>query len=280
MDNLRMTRRVAPIERWTTCGRSVWGTGVCRERPGACYGRYCTARRGPAQALARRRTISAYRDGEKIVVLLPARTTKADERQLVAEMVSMVTRREQRRQLRGARSGDSALMARAADLSRNYLGGHAQPASVRWVRNMSHRWGSCTPADRTIRLSHRLQSMPSWVIDYVLIHELSHLLESGHGPRFWAWVDRYPRTERARGYLEGLASAAQLPDWSSCEPPETSGLDSAVSDAAVSDSAVSDAADVSEEDAEGSVSEGGVSEEGVSEEGVSEAAVSDFGALF
>ncbi|HEY2044265.1 MAG TPA: M48 family metallopeptidase [Jatrophihabitans sp.] len=211
----------------------------------------------------RRRTISAYRDGEKIVVLLPARTTKADEAQLVAEMVEMVTRREQRRQLRGARSGDSALMARAADLSRNYLDGHAQPASVRWVRNMSHRWGSCTPADRTIRLSHRLQSMPSWVIDYVLIHELSHLLESGHGPRFWAWVDRYPRTERARGYLEGLASAAQLPDWSSCEPPEASGLDSAVSDAA----------DVSDADA-------ALSEEGVSEEGVSEAAVSDFGALF
>ena len=67
------------------------------------------------------------------------------------------------------------------------------PASVRWVTNQGSRWGSCTPADRTIRLSTRLQGMPSWVVDYVLVHELAHLLEAGHGPAFWELVDRYPR---------------------------------------------------------------------------------------
>ncbi len=63
---------------------------------------------------------------------------------------------------------------------------------MRWVTNMHHRWGSCTITDRTIRLSHRLQSMPSWVIDYVLVHELCHLLEPGHDRAFWAWAERYP----------------------------------------------------------------------------------------
>jgi predicted metal-dependent hydrolase len=52
--------------------------------------------------------------------------------------------------------------------------------------------------------------MPSWVVDYVLVHELAHLLVAGHGPRFWAHVENYPRSERARGYLEGVAAAAGL----------------------------------------------------------------------
>ncbi len=81
---------------------------------------------------------------------------------------------------------------------------------MRWVDNQKSRWGSCTPGDRTIRLSARLQGMPQWVVDYVLIHELAHLLESGHDARFWAWVDNYPRAERARGYLEGWSAAAQV----------------------------------------------------------------------
>ena len=85
--------------------------------------------------------------------------------------------------------------------------------SVRWVQNQKQRWGSCTPGDRTIRLSVRLQGMPGWVIDYVLVHELSHLIEPGHDAAFWGWVDRYPQAERAKGYLIGWSAAARL------EPP-------------------------------------------------------------
>ena len=70
-------------------------------------------------------------------------------------------------------------MARAAALSAAHLDGLAVPASVRWVDNQHRRWGSCTPADRSIRLSSRLRSMPEYVVDYVLVHELVHLLEPG-----------------------------------------------------------------------------------------------------
>jgi predicted metal-dependent hydrolase len=165
----------------------------------------------------RRRTISAYRDGEKIIVLLPARLPKADEQRLIQEMVDRVTQRETRLAQRGPRASDTALIERSRQLSREHLQSRARPASVRWVTNMDHRWGSCTTTDGTIRLSHRLQSMPNWVIDYVLVHELAHLLVPGHGPDFWAWVNRYPQTERARGFLEGVALAVQLPGLSSCE---------------------------------------------------------------
>ena len=153
----------------------------------------------------RRRTVSAYRDGDRTVVMIPARMTRAEERHWVALMVERLAKQDRRR-----RPGDDELLTRARELSRRYLGGRASPASVRWVTNQGSRWGSCTPADRSIRLSTRLQGMPGWVVDYVLVHELAHLLVTGHGPRFWAEVDHYPRSERARGYLEGVAAASGL----------------------------------------------------------------------
>jgi predicted metal-dependent hydrolase len=154
----------------------------------------------------RRRTVSAYLDGGRIVVLIPSRFTKAEEAQWVREMVDRLDSGARRRR----DGGDATLVRRAAELSTSYLGGRAQPVSVRWVGTMRTRWASCTPADGTIRLSERLRDMPHWVRDYVLVHELAHLLVPGHGPDFWALVQRYPRTERARGYLDGVSAAAQL----------------------------------------------------------------------
>lgn len=154
----------------------------------------------------RRRTVAAYREGDRVVVLVPARISRAEEREWVSLMLERLAKQNARR-----RPTDDGLQQRAMELSRRHLEGRAAPASVRWVANQGSRWGSCTVSDRTIRLSKRLQGMPSWVIDYVLVHELAHLLVPGHGPEFWLWVDRFPRTERARGYLEGVSAAAGLP---------------------------------------------------------------------
>jgi predicted metal-dependent hydrolase len=156
----------------------------------------------------RRRTVSAYRDGERVVVLIPAQFSRAEEREWVDRMLERLNQRE-----RKVRRTDGDLAERAARLAGRYLPDHptaATPASVRWVRNQNGRWGSCTPADRTIRISHRVQQMPDWVIDYVLLHELAHLVVPSHGTDFWALVARYPKAERARGYLEGVSAAAGL----------------------------------------------------------------------
>jgi predicted metal-dependent hydrolase len=154
----------------------------------------------------RRRTISAYRSGSRIIVQVPARLTRAEEAQWVDRMVRRVLAGE-RRLLRS----DDELMTRAAELSARFLDGRAEPAAVRWVDNQGQRWGSCTPVDRTIRLSRRMVGMPDYVVDYVLLHELAHLLEPGHGPAFWALLDGYDKLERARGFLEGVTAAANLP---------------------------------------------------------------------
>jgi hypothetical protein len=153
----------------------------------------------------RLRTVTAYREGGRTVVLIPARFTSAQEHEWVTRMLARLSAQDRRR-----RPGDADLAARAVELSRRHLGGLAQPASVAWAGNQNTRWGSCTPADRSIRLSTRLQGMPSWVIDYVLLHELAHLIEQGHGPAFWRLLESYPRTERARGFLEGFAAARRI----------------------------------------------------------------------
>ncbi|MDT9680799.1 M48 family metallopeptidase [Streptomyces sp. TRM76323] len=175
------------------------------------------AERAPAvevrRSSRRRRTVSAHREGDRVVVLIPARMSQAEERRWVDTMLDKLAAQESRR-----RPGDSELAERAERLSAQYLGGRARPASVRWVTNQNTRWGSCTPAEGSIRLSHRLQGMPEYVVDYVLLHELAHLLVPGHGPRFWRLLEPYPRTERARGYLEGVVAAGRLP-----HPPRPSG---------------------------------------------------------
>ncbi len=155
----------------------------------------------------RRRMVSAYREGDTVVVLLPARMTKGEEKHWVAEMLSRLQRSETRRKS-PARTSDEALMARCAELSARHLDALADPVSVRWVPPMRTRWASCTPSEGTIRVSERLRDVPPWVLDYVLVHELAHLLVPGHGKDFWEWVHRYPKTERAMGYLEGLSAAA------------------------------------------------------------------------
>ncbi len=154
----------------------------------------------------RRRTVTAYREKGRTIVLIPAAFSPAEERRWVAQMVAKLQTREERR--RRSLGGDDELRARARARSTAHLKGLAEPASVRWVDTQNRRGGSCTPADRSIRLSSRLRSMPEYVVDYVLVHELVHLLEPGHDERFWALVAHYPRAERARGFLEGVELAA------------------------------------------------------------------------
>lgn len=152
----------------------------------------------------RRRTVSAHREGNRVVVLVPARLSAADERRWVQRMVERLAGSEARR-----RPSDDELMARATALSARWLGGRAVPSSVRWSSAQQHRWGSCTPADGSVRISERAKGLPAWVLDYVVIHELAHLLVASHGPDFWAQVAFYPRAERARGFLEGYDTAVR-----------------------------------------------------------------------
>jgi predicted metal-dependent hydrolase len=139
----------------------------------------------------RRKTISARQVGGVLRVSIPATMTRAEEEHWVGEMVRRMERR--------SHAGEVDLARRVAVLAPRY--GLPLPASIRWVGNQVARWGSCSTQDRTIRISDRLAGYPLWVLDYVLVHELAHLLEPSHNARFAELVGRYPKAERAIGYL-------------------------------------------------------------------------------
>lgn len=144
----------------------------------------------------RRKTVSAQVVDGVVRISVPDNLPPEEE----ARHVEALRRRMERRQ--AAELVD--LEARAATLASRY--GLGRPASIRWVGNQELRWGSCTPGDRTIRISTRLAGEPAWVLDYVIVHELAHLTVPGHGPAFERLVGRYPRAERARGFLEARST--------------------------------------------------------------------------
>ena len=86
-------------------------------------------------------------------------------------------------------------------LNQQYFDNLLHWESIRWVANQNRRHGSCNTDRGTIRISHRIAEMPRFVQDYVIVHELAHVIEPNHSQRFWDLVCQYPRAERARGYL-------------------------------------------------------------------------------
>jgi predicted metal-dependent hydrolase len=148
----------------------------------------------------RRKTVQAWEVGDVLRVAIPALMSVAEEERWVREMVRRFERRRS--------TGQIDLRTRVAALARRYELPH--PRSVEWSERQRSLWGSCTPDDRSIRLSIELTHEPGWVLDYVIVHELAHLVHGNHGPDFWALVGRYPRAERARGWLmaKGMGEAS------------------------------------------------------------------------
>ncbi|CAB5110779.1 unannotated protein [freshwater metagenome] len=150
----------------------------------------------------RKKNISAYRAGGRIVVSIPARMSRADERALVPEMVAKI-----RAQEAAITMSESALADRIDQLLQEFAPEITlRPSDVSW-RAMRERWGSCTSVDRTIRISDRLKGAPANALDYVLFHEAIHLEISDHGEGFKSMLERFPHTDVATAYLDGYEAA-------------------------------------------------------------------------
>ena len=150
----------------------------------------------------RKKNISAYRQGGRIVVSIPARMSKADERAMVPEMVAKI-----RAQEAAATMSEERLSSRVDELLTEFAPEISlRPSSINW-RGMRERWGSCTSTDRTIRISDRLKGAPDYVLDYVLFHEAIHLQFFDHGPEFKALLSRFPLEAQAEAYLSGYEAA-------------------------------------------------------------------------
>ena len=150
----------------------------------------------------RKKNISAYRQGGRIVVSIPARMSKADERAMVPEMVAKI-----RAQEAAVTMSEEGLAIRIEELLTQLAPEISlRPASVAW-RGMRERWGSCTGLDGSIRISDRLKGAPQYALDYVLFHEGIHLQFFDHGPEFKELLARFPEEELAEAYLSGYEAA-------------------------------------------------------------------------
>ena len=156
----------------------------------------------------RRKTISGrLLNWRTLEVRAPNHIPASELDQAVQVLVErMLARRDRQRHYRS----DEDLQARAERLNQRYLGGAAAWQSIRFVSNQNSRFGSCTPARGTIRIADRLAQVPEFVLDYVILHEMVHLLEPGHTASFWDIVYRYEKAERARGYLMALSLEEDL----------------------------------------------------------------------
>jgi predicted metal-dependent hydrolase len=144
----------------------------------------------------RRKTISAEIVGDALVVSIPESLSRADEHEWVEKMSARMAQRRRKDRL----NADGLLARKAGELADLYVEG-VRPSSIAWVETQKSRWGSCSPEDGSIRLSLALSDYPPWVRDYVIVHELAHLKVADHSERFWAIANRFPLTERARGFL-------------------------------------------------------------------------------
>ncbi len=145
----------------------------------------------------RKKTVAAKWDGDVVEIRAPANIREHELQEIIDKLTARLTKKRARKQ----HAPDDDLARRARHLNREYFDGELRFESVRYVTNQNHRFGSCTPAHGTIRLSDRLRRYPDWVLDYVIVHELAHLIHPNHSAAFWAAVNRYPLTERARGFL-------------------------------------------------------------------------------
>lgn len=153
----------------------------------------------------RRKYAAGFWQGDRIVVVLPARLGRNDREAMVESLVQRVLRHRPH-----VATSDEGLAARAAALGDRYLDG-VRARSVRWSPHQRRRWGSCSLESRDVRISELLRPAPTWVLDAVLVHELAHLLEHGHGPRFRQLVGRYERTAEADAFLAGYALGLDQP---------------------------------------------------------------------
>lgn len=139
----------------------------------------------------RKKTASARLVGNTIEVRVPAGLRKSERERHVRELSQKVVRK------RSAERVD--LDSRARKLAAEHE--LPVPTAISWSSRQNTRWGSCTPATGAVRISHRLSQYPGWVLDYVIVHELAHLVHGNHSPEFHALVARYEKAERAEGFL-------------------------------------------------------------------------------
>jgi predicted metal-dependent hydrolase len=144
----------------------------------------------------RKKTVSARISKGELIIQIPSRMSKREEREWVARMQEKIAKKRG-----GRKKSDSYLRERSEKLNQRYFDGNLEIKSIVYSEKQRRWRGSCNSLTGSVRVSKRLATMPEWVLDYVIVHELAHLVYSDHSRDFWNLVNQYKLAERARGFL-------------------------------------------------------------------------------
>ncbi len=145
----------------------------------------------------RMRTASARVVKDTMYVRVPDNIPAGDLSRIVGEL----RRKLEKKLLKDRLNSHDDLKQRAGKLNKKYFSGALKFCSIGYVTGQRAKFGCCDTRKRVIRIAHHVASMPVWVREYVIMHELAHLIEPNHGRAFWEIVDKYPLAERAKGFL-------------------------------------------------------------------------------
>jgi predicted metal-dependent hydrolase len=145
----------------------------------------------------RKKTIQAKMKNGVMEVAAPADVTEKHLAEVIENFRRRFAKREKERNL----NEQGQLLQRARKLNLKYFNGRLEFTTIRYSMAQSRSFGLCYPKRGAIHINGCLSKMPQWVEDYVIVHELAHLVHINHSKEFWELVHRYPKTERAIGYL-------------------------------------------------------------------------------
>ena len=145
----------------------------------------------------RKRTVSARLINGVLLVNAPVGISNQE----LDKIISKLKERLLNRKLKSELNKDQELQDIAEKLNREYFGGRLQIEFIEYSTNQHSRFGSCNIKTGRILISHRLATMPEWVRDYVIVHELAHLVVPNHSQLFQELTAKYKLKERAIGFL-------------------------------------------------------------------------------
>jgi len=145
----------------------------------------------------RKRTISARMIKDTLLVSAPLMLSQERLDKIVADFKVKFEKKKLKQELDRKQS----LIDIALKLNEKYFDNKLKINSIEYVTDQNSKYGCCNFRDGRIRVSHKVGLMPEWVRDYVVVHEMAHLIEPNHSSAFWEIVSRYKLAERARGYL-------------------------------------------------------------------------------
>ena len=150
-----------------------------------------------ARSDRRKKTISARLVEDTIHINVPANTSEVH----LKELISNFKKRFERRKLKKELNAKQDLKSVVGRLNERHFDSRLKVNKIEYATDQYKKFGCCNYKSKTIRISHQLIEMPPWVRDYVIFHEMAHIIEPNHSSAFWKIISRYRLAERARGYL-------------------------------------------------------------------------------